>query len=131
MIGLDTNVLVRYLIQDDPAQALLATKLFEENCSKHSPGRLSLVVLCELVWVLSGAYRYPKKTIVDALAQLLITSELEVENEQVARLSLDAYKNGAADYADYVIGFSNITSGCVVTYTFDQKLADSRIAKLL
>ena len=131
MIGLDTNVLVRYLIQDDPAQALLATKLIEENCSKHSPGRLSLVVLCELAWVLSGAYRYPKKTIVDALAQLLITSELEVENEQVARLSLDAYKEGAADYADYVIGFSNKTSGCVVTYTFDQKFADSRIAKLL
>ena len=131
MIGLDTNVLVRYLIQDDPAQALLATKLIEENCSKHSPGRLSLVVLCELVWVLRGAYRYPKKTIVDALAQLLITSELEVENEQVARLSLDAYKNGAADYADYVIGFSNKTSECVVTYTFDHNFADDRIAKLL
>jgi predicted nucleic-acid-binding protein len=131
VIGLDTNVLVRYLIQDDPAQALLATKLIEENCSKHSPGRLSLVVLCELVWVLSGAYRYPKKTIVDALAQLLITSELEVENEQVARLSLDAYKNGAADYADYVIGFSNKTSGCVVTYTFDHNFSDDPIAKLL
>ena len=131
MIGLDTNVLVRYLIQDDPAQALLATKLIEGNCSKHSPGRLSLVVLCELVWVLSGAYRYPKKNIVNALAQLLITSELEVENEQVARLSLDAYKNGAADYADYVIGFLNVASGCDVTYTFDQNFADSRIAKLL
>ena len=131
MIGLDTNVLVRYLIQDDPAQALLATKLIEENCSKHSPGRLSLVVLCELVWVLRGAYRYPKKNIVNALAQLLITSELEVENEPVARLSLDAYNNGAADYADYVIGFLNIASGCDVTYTFDQNFADSRIAKLL
>ncbi len=131
MIGLDTNVLVRYLIQDDPAQALLATKLIEENCSKHSPRRLSLVVLCELVWVLSSAYRYPKKTIVDALAQHLIPSELEVENEQVARLSLDAYKNGAADYADYVIGFSNITSGCDVTYTFDHNFADDRTAKLL
>ncbi len=131
MIGLDTNVLVRYLIQDDPAQALLATKLIEENCSKHSPGRLSLVVLCELVWVLSGAYRYPKKTILEVLGQILITSELEVENEQVARLSLDAYKNGAADYADYVIGFSNITSGCDVTYTFDHNFADDRIAKLL
>ena len=131
MIGLDTNVLVRYLIQDDPAQALLATKLIEENCSKHSPGRLSLVVLCELVWVLSGAYRYPKKTIVDALAQLLITSELEVENEQVARLSLDAYKEGTAHYSDYVIGFSNKTSGCDVTYTFDHNFADDRIAKLL
>ena len=131
MIGLDTNVLVRYLIQDDPAQALLATKLIEENCSKHSPGRLSLVVLCELVWVLSGAYRYPKKTILEALGQILITSELEVENEQVARLSLDAYKNGAADYADYVIGFSNKTSGCDVTYTFDHNFADDRIAKLL
>ena len=131
MIGLDTNVLVRYLIQDDPAQALLATKLIEENCSKHSPGRLSLVVLCELVWVLSGAYRYPKKTILEVLGQILITSELEVENEQVARLSLDAYKNGAADYADYVIGFSNKTSGCDVTYTFDHNFADDRIAKLL
>ncbi len=131
MIGLDTNVLVRYLVQDDPGQSDLATKLIEGNCTKHSPGRISMVVLCELVWVLSGAYRYPKKTIVDALGQLLITSDLEIENEPVARLSLDAYKNGAADYANYVIGFSNITSGCDVTYTFDQNFADSRIAKLL
>ena len=89
------------------------------------------MVLCELDWVLSGAYHYPKQTILEVLGQILITSELEVENEQVARLSLDAYKNGAADYADYVIGFSNITSGCVVTYTFDHNFADDRIAKLL
>ena len=131
MIGLDTNVLVRYLIQDDPAQADLATKLIEGNCSKHSPGRISLVVLCELDWVLSGAYHYPKQTILEVLGQILITSELEVENEQVARLSLDAYKEGTAHYSDYVIGFSNKTSGCVVTYTFDHNFSDDRIAKLL
>ena len=64
----------------------------------------------------------------DALGQLLITSDIEVENEPVARLSLDVYKNAAADYADYVIGFSNITSSCNVTYAFDQKFADSQIA---
>ncbi|MFQ3168802.1 MAG: putative nucleic-acid-binding protein [Limisphaerales bacterium] len=131
MIGLDTNVLIRYLVQDDPRQAKMATKLIEGKCSKQSPGRISLVVMCELVWVLLGAYRYPKKSVVAALGQLLITAELEVENEEVARLSLDAYRNGAADFADYVIGFSNKKAGCDVTYTFDHAFGNSRIAKSL
>ncbi len=94
-------------MQDEPVQSKLATRLIEGNCTKQSPGRISLLVLCELVWVLLGAYRYPKKSIADALGQLLVTSELEVENEEVARLSLDAYRKGTADFADYVIGYSN------------------------
>ena len=129
MIGLDTNVLVRYLVQDEPVQSKLATRLIEDKCTKQSPGRISLVVLCELVWVLQGAYRYPKKSIADALGQILITSELEVEHEEVARLSLDAYRKGTADFSDYVIGYSNKKAGCDVTYTFDHEFGGSRLAK--
>lgn len=124
-------MLVRYLVQDDPEQAGLATQLIEGQCSRQSPGRISLVVLCELAWVLLGAYRYPKKSVVAALGQLLITAELEVENEEAARLSLDAYRNGAADFADYVIGYSNKKAGCDVTYTFDHDFANSRVATSL
>lgn len=129
MIGLDTNVLVRYLVQDDPVQSELAARLIEERCTKQSPGRISLVVLCELVWVLLGAYRYPKKSVTDVIGQLLATTELEVENEEVARLSLDAYRNGAADFADYVIGCSNKKAGCDKTYTFDHDFGDSQLAQ--
>ena len=129
MIGLDTNMLVRYLVQDDPVQSEQAARLIEEKCTKQSPGRISLVVLCELVWILLGAYRFPKKSVTAVLGQLFATTELEVENEEVARLSLDAYRKGSADFADYVIGCSNKKAGCEKTYTFDQNFGGSHLAQ--
>ena len=124
MIGLDTNVLVRYLTQDDPDQAARAGQVIETWCTKDEPGLVSLVVLCELVWVLRGAYGYEKKIIIEVLEQIMAVNELQVEAEDIARSSLTAFRRGPADFADYVIVISNRARGSTVTYSFDKKLAE-------
>lgn len=123
MIGLDTNVLVRYLTQDDPDQSARAGHLIETRCTRQDPGRISLVVLCELTWVLGGAYGYEKKLVVQVLKHILASRELIVENEDIARSALAAFLRGGAGFADYVIVFSNRSAGCEATYSFDRKLA--------
>ncbi len=122
MIGLDTNVLVRYLTQDDPEQSVRANRLIESHCTRKNPGRISLIVLCELVWVLRGAYGYQKALVINTLEQILFARELEVENAHIAASALFAYKKGPADFSDYVIVFSNRAAGCEQTYSFDRKL---------
>ena len=122
MIGLDTNVLVRYLTQDDPEQASRAERIIE-GCSKEEPGHIALIILCELVWVLRGAYNYEKRLLIRVLEQILSTRELQVEAEHIARAALAAYSKGTADFADYVIVSSNRIAGCEKTYSFDKKLA--------
>ncbi|MFU8839075.1 MAG: PIN domain-containing protein [Thiohalomonadaceae bacterium] len=122
MIGLDTNILVRYITQDDADQAMLANHLIAGHCSKDTPCRISQIVLCELVWVLAGPYAYSKAQILAVLDQLLITAELDVENEALAWQALQAWRAGPADYADYLIVLSNQAAGCVYTYSFDSKL---------
>ncbi len=129
MIGLDTNVLVRYLTQDDPEQSLRANRLIESSCTRKEPGRISLIVLCELVWVLRGAYGYQKSLVTNALEQILFSRELEVENAHIASSALSAYKKGPADFADYVIVFCNRSSGCELTYSFDKKLVKHRLVR--
>ncbi|TQE98578.1 MAG: type II toxin-antitoxin system VapC family toxin [Spiribacter salinus] len=124
MTGLDTNVLVRFLTQDDPDQSARANELLETRCSREHPGRIAVVVLCEMVWVLRGAYRYDKALVVSVLEQLLDTVELQIECEDVVHEALAAYRKGRADFADYVIACGNRHAGCEVTYSFDQKLAE-------
>jgi predicted nucleic-acid-binding protein len=131
MIGLDTNVLVRYLTQDDPEQSVRASYLIESECTRHKPGRISLVVLCELAWVLDGAYGYKKKLVVQVLENIMASRELSVENEGIARSALAAFRRGRADFADYVIVFSNRNAGCEATYSFDRDLASHDFVHLL
>ncbi len=72
---------------------------------------------------LRGAYNYKKSLVIYALEQILTASELEVENVPIARLALEAYRTGPADFADYIIATINSIAGCKATYSFDQKLA--------
>ncbi len=122
MIGLDTNILVRYITQDEPQQAARANRIIEESCSKNSPGRLSQTVLCELVWVLCRAYSYNKQQVISVLEQILVTVDLKVENEELARKSLEAWRKGTADFSDYLLVLSNRDAGCELTYSFDTRL---------
>ena len=131
MIGLDTNVLVRYITQDDKKQAEQATRLIEEQCTKRSPGRIAQLVLCELVWVLHRAYGYSKAEVVGVLDQIMITAELSVENDDLARKALEAYRNGPADYSDYLLALGNKQAGCETTYSFDAKLVSHSAASSL
>ena len=130
MIGLDTNVLVRYLTQDDPKQAERANNLILSQCTIQEPGQIALVVLCELVWVLRGAYGYPKALVIETMENLLASRELEIENASIAASALLAFKRGPADFADYVIVFTNWAAGCELTYSFDRKLAKHRFVRI-
>lgn len=123
MIALDTNLLVRYITQDDDAQSAVATGVIENRCTPEAPGWISLVVLCELVWVLTRAYRYEKALIADVLDRLVATSDLRVEQEDLARAALAAWRNSGADFADHVILESARAAGALPLVTLDRRLA--------
>ena len=122
MIGLDTNILVRYITQDDTQQAEHANRVIEDLCTKGSPGRVAQIVLCELVWVLCRAYGYDKHQVIRVIEQILITAELDIENEELAYKALEVWRNGSADYSDYLLVLTNQAAGCSLTYSFDSKL---------
>lgn len=131
MIGLDTNVLVRYVVQDDKKQAAAAGKLIETQCTEASPGFVSQLVLAELFWVLARGYEYAKPVLIQVLLKLLSSAELEVENADDAWLALRAYESGSADFADYLIGIRGRTAGCESTFTFDKNAAKTGFHTLL
>ena len=119
MIGIDTNVLVRHLVQDDLSQSRAATQVITKQCTRDDPGFINRIVLCELVWVLESAYGYPKDTIVAVLEKLLRTSQLKIEDAQSAWTAFRMYQKGKADYADCLLGVTNRQAGCDSTVTFD------------
>lgn len=118
MIGLDTNVLVRYLAQDAPGQSRKATQVIAKQCTRDDPGFINRILLCELVWVLEGAYGYSKDTIV-AVLKLLRTSQLKIEDTQSTWTAFRMYQKGKADFADCLLGITNRLGGCNDTVTFD------------
>lgn len=130
MFGLDTNVLVRYFVQDDESQAFRATKIFEK-ISNINPAFVNNIVMCELIWVLSRAYRYEKPLIVNVINQLLGTMNIEFENVEVLRKSLRHYANGNADFSDYLIAEINKINQATTTYTFDKKAGINSLFTLI
>jgi predicted nucleic-acid-binding protein len=131
MIGLDTNVLVRYITQDDPAQSALANDFIERQLSAARPGVIGHVVLCEVGWVLSRAYRYSRDQVADALNALLTCREFQVELPDVAILALQDYRRCGADFSDYLLGRMHQRLGAEHTVTFDRKAADVAQFRLL
>jgi len=119
MIGLDTNVLVRYIMQDDPAQSPLATRLVE-SLTADEPGFIPLVAVIELVWVLSSSYELVRVQVVSALEILLQTKEIRVENAEVVWRAVRLYRDSAADFADCLIERSAAAAACARTMTFDR-----------
>lgn len=121
MKGIDTNVLVRYLVQDDPLQAKKAGRFIERECSSESPGFINRIVLCELVWVLESAYGYTSAAIAAVLEKILRTRQLKIENLEAAWIALREYQKGGADFADNLLAVVNRQWGCKHTVTFDKK----------
>jgi len=119
MIGLDTNVLVRYIMQDDARQSPLATRLVE-SLSAESPGFVSLVSVVELGWVLSSAYGLDRGQLVLALEGLLRTKEIVVECAETVWKALRVFQSANADFADCLIERAASAAGCERTMTFDR-----------
>jgi predicted nucleic-acid-binding protein len=130
MIGIDTNVLVRYLTHDDPAQAAAADRVMS-SLSCDSPGFLSLIVIAELVWVLSISYRYQKKEIEQVLENLLRSKELTIDRAEIVSQAFRSFRAGRADFADYLIERCAHSAGCKFTITFDQEAATLAGMRLL
>lgn len=131
MKGLDTNVLVRYLTEDDPVQARRAAAWIATAVARGDKCFVSPVVLCELSWVLRAAYRISKADLLLTFDKLLSTSQFVTGDKDVIRAAVEAYRTGQADFADYVIGVSDREAGCDRTATFDRRLRDARMFQVL
>lgn len=130
MIGLDTNVLVRYIAQDDVKQSPKATRLIE-SLTVDAPGYVSIVSVVELVWVLSGCYSSTKGEICEVLETLLRTKEILVAHPDTVWKALRLFKEGKADFADCLIERSANEAGCRYTTTFDRNAANHCGMKLI
>jgi len=121
MIGLDTNILVRYLTQDDPIQSPKAREVLERRLTEENPGFISIVAMVETVRVLERSYGLTTDEIVGAVERVLQTDVLIVENEQEVFTAMIALKEGQGSFADAVIAGLGARMGCSCTLTFDQK----------
>lgn len=121
MIGLDTNVLVRYLTQDDPIQSRKANDIIERRLSEADPGFVSLVTMVETVWVLDRAYGLPRKDIAAAVERILQADLLVVQNEQDVFTAMLVLKAGDGSFADALIAALGASAGCAYTVTFDER----------
>lgn len=122
MIGLDTNVLVRYLVQDDPNQAAKATHLIEDAAARGEPCFLSCVVLCETAWVLASAYDCDRKAIGSVLEKILSVKSFEIESRDAVLKAVNSCLKDRGDFPDLLIGALCEANSCATTITFDKKL---------
>jgi len=122
MKAVDTNVLVRYLVQDDPRQGRRAGAFIEAAGPDAEQILIGNIVLCELVWVLESAYGYKKAEIADTLEKLLQVAAFRFENKDIVRAALGEYRVAAPDFADCLIGRIHRWLGCETTVTFDTAL---------
>lgn len=118
--GLDTNIVLRLLLADDPVHVDRATSYVERE-SADVPCWINRVVLCEVIWVLERSFRFARAQITDVVEWLLQADELVLEDAAVVRSALYAYRVSNANFSDCLIGMSNGLSGCERTATFDRR----------
>jgi predicted nucleic-acid-binding protein len=123
MVGLDTNIIVRYLAQDDPVQSPKAVQIVERRLTEDSPGFVSLVTMVETVWVLDRLYGLSGQEIAAAIERMLQSDSLSIQNEQEVFTAMMALRAGQASFADALVGALGVWAGCSVTLTFDKKAA--------
>lgn len=124
MIALDTNVLVRFLVKDDEEQTERALRVVERAFERDHAVYISEIVLCETVWVLRSAYRFPRFQIVGILGFLLRARQLVFPSRERLLLTIDAYRTGRGDFADYLIRSDALDAGCDQVATFDGDLQE-------
>jgi predicted nucleic-acid-binding protein len=122
--GLDTNILVRLITEDNPDQALAVLALLENAESREERFFVSTIVVCELAWTLrSQPYRYRRAAIAEALDTVLETNVFELQHRELIQQAVTEYRHGWADFSDYLIGYENNQAGCSDTITLDGDLS--------
>ena len=125
MIGLDTNILVRYITQDDEVQAASVNELINKYISKPQSMFINDIVICELVWVLSKGYKYQKEQIINVLRQFLTITEFAFENQNILWQALEEYEQKNLDFSDALISKINQSYSFIETFTLDEAASHS------
>jgi predicted nucleic-acid-binding protein len=123
MIGIDTNVLLRYIAQDDVAQSRRAATLIEKECSADKPGYVGLVVLVEVVWVSESIYRATKLEVTEIVRRVLSIKQLVVQDAETAWKALRLFEANNVDFSDCLVACSAVAAGCGSIMTFDKQAA--------
>jgi predicted nucleic-acid-binding protein len=123
VIGIDTNILVRYIAQDDPRQSKRANRFIEEECSAATPGFISLVVLVELVWVSESCYGAARAEVAEMVRRILGIRQLIVQDAEIAWKALRLFESGKADFSDCLVERMAAAAGCTAVMTFDKAAA--------
>lgn len=119
MIGIDTNILVRYITQDDEIQSRQATELIESAAGVYASIFINNIVLCELVWVLERGYKYSKQQVIEVLKAVLTSVEFCFEDHKILWTSVLDLEKSNADFSDILISKINNINNCTTSYTFD------------
>jgi predicted nucleic-acid-binding protein len=131
MIGIDTNVLIRLIVADEPKQTAVARDFIRDQCTPDDPGFISNVVLAEVAWILARGYGYSRDEIANAIERIMETSQLQVESSTDVASALADYRHGPSGFTDCLIGHLNRTAECSHTVTFDRKAAKLKGFQLL
>lgn len=123
MIGLDTNVLLRFYLADDPQQTAVVQALFD-GLSEDRPGYVNMITLVELIWTLRVRFGIDRDRVAAVVSGLLESRDIVVEDEAIVEVALDHAMRVKAELPDLLIALRNIEAGCQSTLTFDRKAAD-------
>ena len=121
MIGLDTNVLVRHIMQDDPLQSPKASRIIERHLTEEDPGFISLATMLESAWVLENIYGLSRQELAQAIETILQITTFAVQNEKEVHAAMLAFRTGHGSFDDALIGALGLWAGCTSTLTFDRK----------
>ncbi len=130
MIGIDTNVLVRYIAQDDATQSRRATSFIEKECNEAAPGFVGLVVLVEVVWVSESRYGATRQEVAGIVRRILSIKQLVVQDAETAWKALRLFESSKADLADCLVARSALAAGCKGVVTFDKQASKAGMTLL-
>lgn len=125
MIAIDTNVLVRYLVEDDESQTKRVHQLFARN----KEVLVTSLVIVETCWVLQSSYKVSKPELIQALMDVVDDEQLKIDDPKTVRAAIQAFQHGVADFSDYLVLALCRTMKCEYLYTFDQKLQREKFCK--
>ena len=123
MIGLDANVVIRHLTQDDPRQSPIASSIIEQRLTEQEPGFISIVALVEIAWVLESRYGATTREVADAAEALVVQDALVVEDHEDVVRAIEMVRNDRAEFSDALIMLLARRAGCSKTLTFDKRAA--------
>lgn len=130
MIGLDTNVVIRYLTQDDPKQSATANRIIERELTEKNQGYITLISLIEITWVLESCYDQTKEELINVLDLLLTIKQISIEKTDLVYLALKRFRTGTADFSDALITLVCEDAGCKRVVSFDKKAVTVGMEKI-